>query len=325
MQGSVELVRAIRGRTTEEIHRGFIVVLKDGDVIFSLGSSSELIPMRSVAKPFQIVPLLESGGMDRFSLGLDDIATMVSSHNGEDIHVQQVRSLLARGGLAANSLRCGVQTPYFPWIADQIYRKDVLGPSPIHNNCSGKHAGMLLLCTLMGLDIDADREVNHPAQQLTGSAVARFLGMAPDSIHLALDGCGVPTFCVPLENIALAYESLSIEYRATIRSPLNIVAHAMLAYPQYVAGKDRLDTEVMLLHPILAKSGSSGVYAIAVPEHNVSIAIKIESGSEDASECAAVAILHQLGIIGYYDIAKLHGFDKIPTVFNAATMNRFLS
>jgi len=312
MHRSIELARATRGGITEEIHRGSVVVVQGGKTVFCIGDPSVVIPMRSTAKPFQIVPLLESGGIDRFALELNDIATMVSSHNGETVHIEQVRSLLARGGFTEVDLKCGVQPPYFTWITDQIYRESGCGPLPVHNNCSGKHVGMLLLCVLMHCEREGYWKIEHPIQQLILQTVTSCLRLTPSSIHLALDGCGVPTFCAPLEKVALAYESLGVQSQAKTESALHLVGQAMLTYPHYVAGTGRLDTEIMLLRPIIAKSGSSGVFAIAVPERSLGIAIKIESGSEEASECVAMAILEQLGILGDLELERLHQFRRIP-------------
>lgn len=309
---SVELVRVTRGDATEEVHRGSIVLLQDGEVVGLVGHSDCVAPARSTAKPFQILPLLEGGGREKFRLQLDDIAVMVSSHNGEPSHVQQVRSLLLRGEFSEVDLQCGVHPPYYSWVTRSIYQSNDLGPQPIHNNCSGKHAGMLLLCALEGFGTANYWRVEHPAQQLILQAVARSTEVSVAEMTIALDGCGVPTYCMSIRSLALAYQKLALEVKRNNGSALSTVGNSMLAHPFMVAGTDRVETELMQLKPIIAKSGSSGVFCLAVPELEMGIAIKMESGSEDASECVAVAVLAQLGILNESSLGALSKYIHIP-------------
>lgn len=305
----IDLVRVTRGNVTEEIHRGSVAVVQDGKIVYSLGQSNLVTPVRSAAKPFQILPLLEDGGLDQFNLGLDDIAVMVSSHNGEPLHVRQVRSLLSRGGSQESDLKCGIHPPYYSWIVNSY--KDSKW-SAVNNNCSGKHAGMLLLCTLKGFGVDGYWKTEHPVQQLVLERTARCMGLTPSEMEIALDGCGVPTSCAPLWALATAYHQLAIELESNSQSALCMVGAAMLAHPFLVAGTERVDTELMRLGLIVAKSSSSGVFALALLGLGMGIAIKVESGSEDASECVAVAVLEQLGILSDSDIEALDEYRYPP-------------
>lgn len=296
MSGSVELVAVRRGGVVEEVHRGTIVI-SDSLGQHILGRTNWRVPLRSTAKPFQIVPLLERGGIEAFGLESADIALMVGSHNGERAHTEKVLSLLHRAGFEEKDLNCGVHPAYFLDLEQDILRTYPNGPKPIHNNCSGKHAGMLLLCALEGFDSHSYWDAEHPVQQLVRHAVVSFLDVDLEHSEEVLDGCGVPSLCVCLENLAIGYRRLAIAMKHEPETPIGKVGAAMLQNPFMLAGTHRADTEIMRWCSVVVKSGTSGVFGAAIPEKELGIAVKIESGSEDASESVIIEVLSQLGLL----------------------------
>ena len=140
---TMPLVEVTRSGYVESRHRGTIVVVQDGKIVDSIGDPQMVVSERSTAKPFQLLPLLNNGGLEQFKLKFNEIAIMVSSHNGETGHVATVRDILSKGGFSENDLKCGTHPPFHFWITEKIFEETGSGPQSIHNNCSGKHAGKL--------------------------------------------------------------------------------------------------------------------------------------------------------------------------------------
>lgn len=312
MNKSIELVAVKRGKVIEEIHRGTIVITSSNGERQVFGRKDWIVPLRSTAKPFQILPLLERGGAEVFGIDPADIAIMASSHNGERAHVQRVVNILRKAGFQDQDLNCGTHPAYYPDIAKDIVAEYRDGPRPFHNNCSGKHAGMLLLCALEGLDKTEYWDVSHPIQRLIREAVCRSINTRPNDHTQVLDGCGVPSLCARLESLAEGYKNLSVAIQSEPESPLGRVGTAMMSHPFMVAGTHRADTEIMKTCPVVAKSGTSGVFGVAVPNEGIGIAIKVESGSEDASESVVIEVLRQLGVLNLEASEALDAYCHIP-------------
>ena len=164
--------------------------------------------VRSAAKPFQALPLVLAGGIERFGLDDADLALICASHGGTPEHVRRVESLLERGGFAAGDLQCGAHLPLDRESAARLERQE-LAPSPLHNNCSGKHAGMLLACRLLGLPTGSYLSPEHPLQ----TSVLEHMGPAQrsagrDDRHRDRR-CSVPTWHLPVEAAARSYAVLA--------------------------------------------------------------------------------------------------------------------
>lgn len=306
----VPLVDVIRSGTVECRHRGSVAVCENGRLVETLGNAATVTPMRSTAKPFQILGLIDQGGRERFNLSYTDMAVMVSSHNGEPQHVDAVRNILSKAGFDESALACGIHSAYFPWITDLIYRETGHGVRPIHNNCSGKHAGMLLFCRLLDVPTHGYWRLEHDVQQKILSNVAGAVGIAPTSLSIGVDGCGVPTYNVTLEQLATAYCKLALA--SSEESALGVVYQSMSQAPFMVAGTDRLDTDLMKSESLVAKVGSDGIFCIALPSRQLGIAIKMESGSEEAAGCVTVELLRQFGCLSADSINVLDKYLHRP-------------
>src|SRR5690606_31494253 len=126
-------------------------VVDESDVRFARGDASGATWLRSAAKPFQAAAALRAGVATTYALSAKDVALICASHNSEDRHVERARALLARGGFEEGDLRCGAHPPIAPAVDRELARRGV-APAPLHNNCSGKHAGMLLLARVLESD-----------------------------------------------------------------------------------------------------------------------------------------------------------------------------
>lgn len=307
------LVEVQRAGKPESVHSGWIVVVDHaGSLIASAGSGGGPVFARSTLKPFQALPLLLSGAAERYALNDQELAVICSSHSGEEEHVSLVRSLLARAGLPAAALKCGNHWPLQPASADALKRAGQ-EPSALHCNCSGKHAGMLLLCRYRSWPVATYLRPDHPVQQLIRDIVARCCEMSPESLIRATDGCSAPVYALPLANLALAYarfaapEVLPRPWRAHLRR----LAQAMSANPRLVAGTDRFDTLLMATNPgLVSKSGAEGVHAVACPARGWGLALKIADGQQRAVAPAVVEALRQLRLLDGGAVKALASFHR---------------
>jgi len=290
------LVDVTRGALVESRHRGLIAVVDaQGNLQQHLGDVETQVCMRSLAKPFQALPVITSGAAQAFGFGPEVLALFSGSLSGQDFQVELVTQVLARLGLDLEALQCGTHPPLHRGAA-QALSQERLKPTPLHHTCAGKHASMLALCVHHGWPLEDYLSVDHPVQQLILRTVARMVGVPPDRISVALDGCGAPVFYAPLKNIALGYARLA---GAMKDSPGGALMAAILAHPRHIAGDGRLDTEIMTALPgrVFAKSGAEGGYAMALADRGLGAALKIEDGQARALNPAVVTVLEQLGCL----------------------------
>jgi L-asparaginase II len=316
------LVEFTRGPLVEAVHRGHAAVVdSSGRLLAWLGNPDHLCYMRSSAKPLQALPLLEDRLDERFGFTPEELAVMAASHEGEERHVQAVARILARLGLDAQALRCGVHPP-----ESEAARRNLLllggEPGPLHNNCSGKHAAMLAMARAGGHPLDSYPHAEHPVQQRIRQVI-REMTDVPDPI-LGIDGCGVPVFGVPLRAIALAYARL-IDPRGLpaerARACRRITA-AMQEHPGMVSGEGRLEEALMpaARGKLVAKGGAEGLMAVgvkaeAVPHgRGVGVVLKMEDGTggERALSPALLELLSQLGFLQPEERAALARHDFAP-------------
>lgn len=312
------LAAARRGALVESIHRGRIAVCHaSGGILDAVGDPEGYVYLRSSAKPFQALPLLLSGAADALRLSDEELAVVCASHNAEPRHLSAVRSILRKVGLSEGDLQSGTHPPLYAPAAARLARSGD-EPRPIHGNCSGKHAGMLALCVHEGWDTVSYRKPDHPVQQKILGALAEICVVGRDEILVAGDNCGVPTFALPLKNVAIGFARLASG--EGLEGELGVAARrireAMRSNPFMVAGTDRLDTELMQATNLLLKSGAEAVFAGGSPE-GWGIAIKVSDGSGRAVRPAALAALSNQGVrtagTGTSELYDLHS-DEIGEI-----------
>ncbi len=319
MFDTVPLIQVMRGSRLEAVYRGAVAVVDaHGRLAASLGDAGLTTWLRSSAKPFQLLPLVESGAADRFGFSDRELAVMAASHNGEEFHVQTVLDILGRIGLDASALQCGAHPPLYTPAARALENAGQQ-PSALHNNCSGKHSGMLAQCVDRRLPIADYLSPQHPIQVTIKQALAELADVPPDSIDVAVDGCSVPTFALPLQRAALAFARLADPSGLSEprRSALRRIAAAMMAFPEMVGGTRRLDTDVMRAGKgrIVVKGGAEGYYGIGLLQSpGLGVALKMEDGSEGRGRNAVVVeALRQLGALDAQALAALEHYAAGPT------------
>src|SRR5512132_4222175 len=202
------LARVRRGAYFESEHRGAAAIVDEsGRGIGSLGDPSLPTFLRSAAKPFQALPLLEAGAAEEFRLTPRDIALICASHGGEPRHVRGAARLLARGGFSPRDLVCGPHLPMHEPSARALLSRGER-PTRLHNNCSGKHAGLLLACRLLGVSPKGYGKESHPIQVRIRRRLAELASFPESEIDSAVDGCGLVVFRLSLDGLALAYARL---------------------------------------------------------------------------------------------------------------------
>jgi len=290
----VKLANVYRGAEIESFHSGSIAVVDARGRLLALAGDPQLrTSIRSAAKPFQGIPLLEYGGIDEYGLTGEEIALTCASHGGEPMHVSTAAALLRKGEFDESDLLCGAHIPYDEKAAAEL-RASGEPPSVLHNNCSGKHAGMLLATEVMDVPAADYIDAAHPLQVLMRTTLADFAGLQPDEIPIAVDGCGVPAFYLSLFRAAFAYarlmETAAGKGLERYEESASRVVESMTSFPQYVAGAWSMTTPLMeAFHgSLLAKEGAEGFYAMGVaqslvPELSddcaIGVALKINDGS----------------------------------------------
>lgn len=290
-----EILRAGR---VESVHRVSLAAIEGGKPVLRRGRVQDPVFMRSCAKPFQCLTTLESGAPDAYGFAPDEIAVIAGSHPGEPQHVRAVESILKKARLRPDSLQCGVHPPSGPKAQRELARKGKL-PTVLHNNCSGKHAGMLAASRFMKAPLDAYLRAAHPLQKNNLRTLSRFAGIPARDIRLGIDGCSAPTFALPLEAMARAIASFCQAPGSPGR-----VRDAMMANPGMIG---RPCSTIMGSAPgrILAKAGAEGVYVCGFPGREAGLALKVEDGNPRPWLPVLHAVIRKLGWLGGKDLAGL--------------------
>jgi len=292
------LIEIERGGQVESLHRGAAVVVDGaGAVPLRIGDIDAPVFPRSAVKVMQAIPLLTSGAAQAFGFQARELALACSSHNGEPRHVELAVSMLSRAGLDPGALECGAHAPSFAPAARALILAG-FEPSALHNNCSGKHAGMLAVARHLGEPVKGYVLPDHPVQKRVAQIMSELAGATVSAGRCAVDGCSVPTWALPLQAWARAFASMAVgggvttEYLAAGHS---LIA-ACMAEPAFVAGEKRFCTGVMEATnaTVFVKTGAEGIFCAALPGRGLGIALKIDDGATRASEAAMAGLLSAL-------------------------------
>lgn len=282
------LVEVTRGAIVESRHRGVVAVVDaKGSVVAAIGDIEQAVFPRSTVKAIQALPLVESGAADAYGFGLAELALACSSHNAEPRHVATAEKMLAAAGRSATDLECGPQVPSYEPAAAALYRSGGT-PGPIHNNCSGKHAGFICFACHAGVDPSGYVLPGHLVQREVTAALSDVTGAVLDERNRATDGCSIPTYAIPLRSLAQGFarfvtgEGLAPGRAAAAR---RLVA-ASAAEPWMIGGTGRPVTEVLERFGgvVFAKDGAEGTYCAAFRGLRLGIAIKCDDGAGRAAD-----------------------------------------
>ncbi len=289
-----------RGGRVESRHTGaFAVADTNGRLVFSRGDADRAIFPRSAIKALQALPLVASGAATRFGLTQAGLALACASHVGTLAHTQAASAMLAACGRDAACLECGAHWPTSSTAARALAASGAR-PGPLHNNCSGKHAGFVCTAVAAGQDPAGYVSPDHPTMRNVIAAVAAVTGAPLADQVPSIDGCSIPTYEIPLASLASGFA----RFGAGVGLPEGFAAaaatlrQAVAANPEMLAGAGRFDTELAeaLGETAFVKLGAEGVYCGALPTLGLGFALKCDDGATRAAEAATAALLrHFLG------------------------------
>ena len=315
----VPLIQLSRNHTPECEHWGAVAVVNTrGELLAHAGDPHWLSFSRSTLKALQALPFMESGGAQQFGFSDEQVALMCASHNGEDMHVAQVQSMLEKTGLPTKALKCGCHVPLRFTYTDTPLPEG-LSYDERHNNCSGKHAGFLAWCVQHGQSIEDYIDPNHPLQRAIRRDVARAAGLDEQDLRAGTDGCSAPNYALPLSRLAFAYARLaSGEQDSEFGASFERLSQAMTRHPDLVSGTGRNDLAFMRAGrgDWVSKVGADGVQVIGSKSRGAALAVKIMDGNKPALFAATVEVMEQLGWLDDRQRAELQAW-RAQDIINA--------
>lgn len=315
------LIQVTRGPLVESIHRGRAVAVgADGHVLAAWGDVKAITYPRSANKALQALPLVETGAADAFGLDTAELALACSSHNGEPMHTERVAAWLSRIGLSPGHLECGAHAPYsVPTWEDMLRRGEA--PTTLHNNCSGKHAGMVTTALHRGETIRGYVGYQHRVQQRILGVIEQVTAQDLTSAPWGTDGCSIPTIGLPLEAFAFGMARMADPQDlppARAEAATRLIA-AWGLHPELISGADGFDTGFMraVSSRILCKAGAEGVSVAVIPDEGIAVAVKIDDGASRAAGPAMAAVLRRMGLLSDTQWAALEPLVR-PALRNRA-------
>ncbi len=293
------LALVTRGSVVESVHYGDIAVCDArGRLLAAVGDPSHCVYWRSSAKPVQALTVVHSGAADRFRFTARELAVCCASHSGSAEHVAAVSGILAKLGLDATALQCGIH-----WPGDTAERDRLIltggKPSPLHNNCSGKHAGKLAGTVALGADPATYLEPSHPVQQSIVADMSVLCGEAPAAV--GVDGCGAPTHATALQAMATAFARLAWPdaMPARLQRAAPRIVAAMAAEPVMVSAGGSFNTELLAAGQgrVVAKAGAEGLFVLGLTEHGIGVAIRAADGSGRGQAAIVLRVLDELAAL----------------------------
>ena len=288
MTANPVLAELIRNNWVENRHRGaFCVLDASGEVIVSTGDIERAIFPRSAIKSLQALALFKSGAVEKFGLDDKSIALASASHLGEPAHIEGVRVTLQKIGCSEADFECGIHPPSCRTARNNL-RNSGIEPSAIHNNCSGKHSGMLAVARALDVPVKGYSELDHPVQKLVRACIEELIGQDLTPDRCGTDGCSIPTWAAPMKAFAYGFaraasgEGLDPETARGARAIIN----AAMANPFLVGGTDAFDSDAMdvFAGKLMSKGGAEGVYCGSLPELGLGYALKCDDGNMLAAE-----------------------------------------
>lgn len=279
-------------------HYGYICIVDENSrVLYQAGDCEDLVFYRSASKPIQALPVFKYGLHKEFGIEERESVVMSASHVGGPDHVAAVESILYKSGFIEDVL---CMNPTFPAevTSNEDRIRQGIAPRKVYHNCSGKHAGLLLVQKYLGGVPEDYWKVDTPVFQ---EVVEVMQTMAEtDTLKIGVDGCGVPVFAAGMKNIAISYKNLACPdkvreedlQRAVIENTTNIMHH-----PDMIRGKGYLCSMMNEDPNIIAKGGANGVYGIGLKKQRLGIALKFVDGTESAWAFMIQEILRGLGAL----------------------------
>lgn len=301
-------VEVLRGSVVESQHQVLAVVVDERAVpAMFWGNVDYLTYPRSAIKLLQALPLIESGAAEAFGFEARHICLACSSHRGEKNHILGVAEMMKKAGIREEQFVCGGHYPANEAMAHEMIRKSIQ-PTPIINNCSGKHAGIIATCLHLKENPEGYEKYAHPAQVRLRKVLSEVTRFDHNKAHYGIDGCGILTYAMPLQNMAIGMMSLinpkeNDRRRAAAKKIIDSVRHEAF----YLSGSDDFTSDfIQKTHGrAIIKNGAEGVFCGVLPEKGWAFAVKAEDGNGRASQAATAFLLHKLGVLSEENLTSL--------------------
>ncbi|MFD2118117.1 asparaginase [Paenibacillus yanchengensis] len=306
---SEKLIEEWRGNMVECEYWGHVCVISDtGQVQYAVGDPHYRTYLRSSAKPIQAIPSFVHGVGDKFGWTGKEQAITTASHRSEAFHVDVLQSMLDKLGINESDLICHSTYP-LNVAARDVLVKEGKPERRLYHNCSGKHLGMLGLCLDKGYPLQGYDQIDHPAQQEVLATLAMMAEYPQEDIGIAIDGCGLPVFALPLSHLAKAYLKMAcpdVIEDSNTRAAVEKMTKLMNEHYEMVAGTNMICSALLRDDNLVAKGGAKGVYAIGLRHERMAIALKVMDGSEEKWPMIVASILEQIGYEGTDTIERLY-------------------
>lgn len=314
MNANPVLAQVVRGNWVENVHRGAYCISDDqGQVIESAGDIDRAIFPRSAIKVMQALPIFETGAEKRFDFQDDALALACASHFGEEQHVSVAAKMLAAAGLSVADLECGAHPPTNAEARKALADKGE-SPSALHNNCSGKHAGMLSVAQALGIDHKGYVEREHEVQRRVRASVEAVLGQGLSEDKCGRDGCSIPTWAVPIRALARGFARMSTgrDLPPETAAAAQRLFDAATRYPFLIAGTNGFDTGAMEAFGgrLMLKIGAEGVFCGAVRDKGWGFALKCDDGNMAAATAMIAHVLMRFIALSEGEKRYLNAFDR---------------
>lgn len=292
-----------------------VVVDENAKTVSSWGNPEILTFPRSAIKMLQALPVVESGAAEAFGLEDRHLCLICSSHRGEAQHLVAVKEIMKKAGLREEFFVCGPHwPPHEPSVHEMVRRG--LSPTPLMNNCSGKHSGILATCLHFHENPEGYDQRGHPAQVRLRQVLSEVTGFDHHQAPYGVDGCGIPTYALPLKNMARGMAALiNPNEKAPRRKAAERILQAVQREPFYLSGSDHFTTDLIqdLQGRCVLKNGAEGVFCGVLPEKGLAFALKAEDGSPRAAQMATAFLLQKHG-----------AFEGLQEGFREACLEKYL-
>ena len=287
-----------RNKNVESVHLAKCLIVNSlNEIIFTTNNDQDTIFPRSAIKLFQAIPFAKSGAIQKFNLNTKQISLSCSSHVGEDFHIKELLNWFKKLNISLESLRCGIHNPL-----DQNSSNKLLlsgnKPTQIHNNCAGKHLGMISSCIANNYNIKSYLDFNHPHQKEIRKSIEYFSENKIARNDFAIDGCSAPQYGLKINNLSTALINLSKNIKNK-KNIANILVEAILKNPKFIGGTNNLDSNLIKISEkeIFCKGGAEGVLLFVHLKKGIAGVIKVEDGNERALPSIVYNLFTKLKIL----------------------------
>lgn len=287
------LAKLERDGIAESFHSGVAVLVDpNGHVLESHGSIGKPIYPRSALKPIQALAMLRMG----LDLAPAQAVMTMASHYGTKEQTDLVREILKGHNLVVSDLQCPSDLPW------DLEARAACSASPLHMNCSGKHAGFLATCKVNSLGTSNYLDPIHPVQMAAQTLLEQ---LSKERVYkVTQDGCGAPLFAISTRALAVAI--------GQFRQLAPRLAEAAFAFPHLIGSSTTPDA-AFLRAGVFSKLGAEGVFTVATDSGHC-VAIKIADGSLRAAGMIALELLRKHGLVTPKQVDQISQAVAIPVL-----------